>query len=213
MRYSVLTIHPDFFSGFVSEGLISKASSKGLIGIDLINIRDFSDPPHFRVDDKPYGGGAGMILKPEPIVRALESIPLDEAKTRRTIVFSAKGKPFTQRDAERLAKYDNLIFVCGRYEGIDERVIANYADEEIRIGDYILMGGEVAAQVVIEATARLIPGVLGNKVSVQDESFSVGDEKEYPQYTRPADFRGFAVPEALQNGNHREIEKWRAQHR
>lgn len=208
MRLSVLTIHPQIFSGFVSEGLIAKAVKKNLIAFDVKNIRDFSDAPHHRVDDKSYGGGPGMVLMCEPIVRALKASKLE--KRSRTILLAAKGKKFTQTVARRLSKYDQLIFICGRYEGVDERIAEHYADEEIRVGDYVLMGGEVAAMVMIESIVRLLPGVLGNPLSTIDESFSAGLKSEYGQYTRPRDFEGYKVPETLVNGNHKEIEKWRA---
>ncbi len=176
----------------------------------MINIRDFSEPPHKRVDDKPYGGGPGMIMKVEPLVAALRSIEKPKENVRR-IVLSAKGKEFTQKMAKKWAKEEHLVLICGRYEGIDERVLDYYADEEVRIGNYVLMGGEVAAAVVIETVARLVPGVLGNPESLKDESFSSGTEREYIQYTRPPTFEGHEVPEILLKGNHSEIAKWRKQ--
>lgn len=208
MRISILTIHPNLFQAFLSEGLIGQAISKGLLRAEVVNIRDYSDPPHFRVDDHPYGGGPGMILKPEPIVRALKKLKQVGERTR-TVVLAAKGKKFSQSVAKRYSKLDHLILICGRYEGIDERIIEHYADEEVRIGDYVLMGGEVAAQVIFEATTRLMPGVLGNPESLACESFGAGAQKEYAQYTRPAVFEGHEVPKVLRGGNHKEIMKWR----
>ncbi len=209
MRYSILTIHPQFFESFCREGLIGKALSEQKIAVDVVNIRDFSDPPHHRVDEKPYGGGPGMVMKPEPIVRALRDLKARSTVAPHVIVFSAKGKPFTQETAERLATLQHLTFICGRYEGVDERIAEHFADEELRIGDYVLMGGEVAAEVVIEATARLIPGVIGNPQSLATESFGRQLTTEYPQYTRPPVFEGYEVPRVLQEGNHKEISKWR----
>lgn len=212
MRLSLLTIHPQIFSGFISEGLIAKATQKNLIQFDIQNIRDYSDAPHHRVDDKSYGGGPGMVLMCEPIVRALRACRSTEnPKKTRTILLAAKGKKFTQKVAHRLSKYDQLVFICGRYEGVDERIAEHYIDEEIRIGDYVMMGGEVASMVMIEAIVRLLPGVLGNPLSTQDESFSSAMVEEYGQYTRPREFEGHLVPEVLVRGNHREIEKWRSE--
>lgn len=210
MRFSILTIHPQFFTGFLTEGLIGKAIARAKLELSIVDIRDFADAPHFRVDDKPYGGGPGMVLKPEPIVRALQSLKKFPGEKSRVIVFSAKGQAFTQSKAQDYSKIDHLILICGRYEGIDERVAQFYADEEVRVGDYVLMGGEVAAEIVVEATSRLIPGILGNEESTTDESFSGGCEKEYPQYTRPPVFDGHEVPAVLQRGHHKEIQKWRA---
>ncbi|MDB5037834.1 MAG: trmD [Bacteriovoracaceae bacterium] len=211
MKFSLLTIHPSILAGICSDGLLSKAQKKNLLKIDIVNIRDFADAPHFKVDDKPYGGGPGMVLKCEPIARAVEAAKAKnpDSKTR-VIVFSAKGKKFNQTSVHRLLKYEHLILICGRYEGIDERIADYYADEEIRIGDYVLMGGEVAAGVVVEAVGRQVPGVLGNPNSLVAESFSQEILKEHAQYTRPPVFDGHEVPEVLLEGNHSLIEKWRA---
>jgi tRNA (guanine37-N1)-methyltransferase len=213
MKFSILTIHPSLATAFSADGLLAKAQQKNLIQIEAVNIRDFSDPPHHRVDDKSYGGGPGMVLKPEPIARALQKIKSEAQVSSkiRTIVLSAKGKQFTQEVAHRLSKYDQLIFICGRYEGIDERIADFYADEEISIGNYVMMGGEVAAAAIIETVARLLPGVIGNPQSLEAESFSTDLDAEYEQYTRPPVFEGHEVPAVLQSGNHREIEKWRAE--
>jgi len=209
LKFTVLTIHPELLNSFLGEGLLAKALEKKRVEIRIVNIRDYSDPPHHRVDDKPYGGGPGMVLKVEPIARAIQDC-IQKGERSRVIVLAAKGKLFTQTHARRLqVKFDHLIFVCGRYEGIDERVAEFYADEELRIGNYVLMGGEVAASVVIEAVARLCRGVLGNSESLADESFSTPNKKEYEHYTRPPQFEGHEVPEVLMGGNHSEIRKWR----
>ncbi len=212
MRLSILTIHPGYFEGVLREGLIKKSIQSKTIDIQIVDIRQFATDKHKRVDDQPYGGGPGMVLKVEPIVRCLNAITVSGEKTR-VVVLAAKGKKFTQKMSARFAKVDHLILICGRYEGIDERVSQFYADEEVRIGDYVLMGGEAAASVVLEATARHLPGVLGNPDSLIDESFSVGAEREHEQYTRPPDFEGHLVPEVLLKGNHAEIKRWRKQQR
>jgi len=210
MRFSVLSLHPDLFSGFRSEGLLGKSFQSQKLQLNLFNPREFADLPHKRVDDKPYGGGPGMVMKPEPIVRALRSIKEVPKEKKRVVLLAAKGRKFSQAMARRYSKLDHLVLICGRYEGIDERVAENFVDEEIRIGDYVLMGGEVAAQVVIEAVSRLLPEVIGNPVSLEDESFGAGSEKEYAHFTRPPDFEGYKVPEVLLKGNHKEILKWRS---
>jgi tRNA (guanine37-N1)-methyltransferase len=210
MRLSILTIHPGYFDGVLREGLIKKAIQKKFLQIQIVDIRQYASNKHKRVDDQPYGGGPGMVLKVEPIVQCLRSISSPKEKTR-VVVLAAKGKKFTQKMSARFSKVDHLILICGRYEGIDERVSRYYADEEIRIGDYVLMGGEAAASVVLEATARHLPGVLGNPDSLIEESFSAGAEREHEQYTRPPSFEGHLVPEVLLNGNHAEIQRWRKQ--
>lgn len=212
MKFSVISIHPALFDRFQTEGLLGKAFQSRHLELNLVNPRDFADAPHFRVDDKPYGGGPGMVMKPEPIARALRSLSLDPKKSR-VVLLAAKGKKFTQAVARKWSKLDQLVLICGRYEGIDERITENFVDDEIRIGDYVLMGGEVAAQVVMEAVGRLLPSVIGNPDSLQDESFGKQDEKEYAQYTRPPEFEGHRVPDVLLKGNHKEIEKWRSQSR
>jgi tRNA (guanine37-N1)-methyltransferase len=207
MKFSVLSIHPDFFYGFCREALIGKAIRDGKLSIDIINPRDFSDPPHFRVDDKPYGGGPGMVMKPEPLARALNSLPQDLSP--HVIVLSAKGKALTQAKVRRLAKQKHIVLICGRYEGIDQRIIDHFADEELSVGPYVLMGGEAAAQIVMESVARFVPGVLGNQESLEEESFSRAGQREHAQYTRPPLFEGHAVPDVLQSGDHKKIERWR----
>lgn len=210
MKFSILTIHPAVADGVFLDGLMKKALEKNYVSKAIIDIRDFSDLPHRRVDDKPYGGGPGMIFRPEPLAGAIQKTRADLPENSRVIVLSAKGKKFTQETAKRLSRYNHLILVCGRYEGIDERVIEHYADEEISVGDYVLMGGEVAAGVVIESVSRYVPGVLGNSESLQEESFNAElPTGEYPQYTRPQSFEGHDVPEVLVGGDHAAIQKWR----
>lgn len=211
MKISVLTIFPEMLQGFVNASLVAKAIARDLIGIELVQIRDFADPPHFQVDDSPYGGGAGMVMRPEPLARAIE-----HAKSRHqaphVVLLSPVGMPFTQAKAEQLARRSDLVLVCGRYEGVDQRVIDTLVDEEISLGDFVLMGGEVAAMAVIEATVRLVDRVVGNAESIQHESFSErpqGRLLEAPHYTRPAVFRGISVPEVLLSGNHAAIDRWR----
>lgn len=211
-RFYIITIFPHIFESYFSESIIKRAKEKKLVDIDVVNLRDFTVDKHKTVDDTPFGGGAGMILKVKPIYDCVESLKLkikNEKLKVRTILFSAKGKKYTQADAVRLSKYDELIFICGRYEGVDERVAENIADEEISIGDYVLTGGEIPAMVVADSIIRLIPGALGNEESPKDESHSEEGYLEYPQYTRPENFEGWKVPEVLLSGNHKEIEKWR----
>ncbi len=209
MKFSILTIHPEIIDGIASAGLLSKAISKEAIELNIIDIRDFSDAPHFRVDDKPYGGGPGMVLKVEPIVRALRSVVKSEENTK-IIVLSATGEEFTQAKAESFKSLDHIVLICGRYEGIDQRVAENFADLELKIGNYILMGGELAAGVIVEAVSRLLPEVLGNPTSLVAESFSNELETEYSQYTRPPEFEGHKVPDVLLGGNHKKISDWRS---
>ncbi len=211
MKIEILTIFPDLFSGFLASSLIGKARAKGGIEVVTTDIRRYAEPPHFHVDDTPYGGGAGMLMKPEPLCRAIE-----DAKARlpraRVILLSASGVSFKQSTARRLSALPELILVCGRYEGIDQRVVDLLVDEQISIGDYVLMGGEVPAMVVIEACTRLITGVVGNEESIEHESFdgkSSDAVLEAPQYTRPPEFRGLKVPEVLLSGNHQKIATWR----
>ena len=207
MRFYLLTLFPPLCQTYFKTSLIGKACEKGLLEARLINIRDFSGDKHNRVDDIPYGGGSGMVMSVAPVVRALRSIPADNGRKRRAILPAPSGRQFQQRDAERLAGYDDLVFICGRYEGIDHRV-TRYIDEELSAGDFIVSGGELPALTMIDAISRLVPGVLGNPNSLNEESFS-GDLLEYPQYTRPREFDGHAVPEILLSGNHRKIREWR----
>jgi tRNA (guanine37-N1)-methyltransferase len=209
MHFAIATLFPGIFEGFLSSSLIGKARERALLSITLIPIRDFADPPHHSVDDTPYGGGPGMVMKPEPLVRAVE-----HAKTlcpsAKVIYLSPSGRPFTQRTAEALSREQEVILLCGRYEGIDQRVVELVVDEEISIGDYVLMGGETAAMAIIEATTRLIPSVLGNRESSSTDSFtSYGGLLEGPHYTKPREYRGLMVPDVLLSGDHRRIDAWR----
>ena len=211
MRIEVLTIFPELFGDFTRSSLIGKAQDKGILSFSILDIRAFASPPHFSVDDSPYGGGAGMVMKPEPIVSAIEDAKkrLPQAKV---ILLSPGGKVFSQIEAVRISKLTEIIFVCGRYEGLDQRAIDIAVDEEISIGDYILMGGEIPAMVIIEATARLVDNVIGNSESLNTESFNTSEEGtllEAPHYTRPPIFRDRGVPEVLLSGDHAKIKKWR----
>jgi len=210
MRFEILTLFPEIFDSFLASGLIQKAMESGLLEVERLSPRDFAVDKHHSVDDAPYGGGSGMVMRPEPLMGALES--LDErrsgASTRR-ILLTPQGAPLTQAMAQRLSSEACLTLVCGRYEGVDERV-RERMDEEISLGDFVLLGGEVAAMALLESVSRLLPGVIGNQASVEDESHVAG-LLEYPQYTRPAEFRGEAVPPILLSGDHAKIASWRRQ--
>ncbi|MBI4683095.1 MAG: tRNA (guanosine(37)-N1)-methyltransferase TrmD [Nitrospirae bacterium] len=207
MKCDVLTIFPDIFDSYLNESIIKRARANNLLDVTLFNIRDFSSDPHRTVDDSPFGGGAGMVFKPEPIFRAMDFLR-EDGEPRRVILLTPQGRPFSQSIAEDYSKEQKrFVFICGRYEGIDERV-KTLADEEISIGDYVLTGGELAALVIIDAVTRLIPGALGDERSVEDESFSWG-LLDYPHYTRPREFRGLSVPQVLVSGDHKEIDNWR----
>ena len=206
LRFTVITIFPQMLDSALGHSILRKAQEKGLIEVDMVDLRDFTTDRHHITDDYPYGGGQGMVMKPEPLVAAIENIRSKRTGAR-VILLTPRGRVFSQRDAQRLAQRDELVLICGRYEGIDERV-KNFVDEEISIGDYTLSGGEPAANVIIDAVSRLVPGVLGNEDSAADESF-VDGLLEYPQYTRPEDFRGMKVPQVLISGDHRRIEGWR----
>lgn len=209
MNFELLTIFPDIYSSFLQSGLIHKATERALLSFNLVNIRDFSAAPHFQVDDAPYGGGAGMLMKAEPLTLAIEASKQRHPKAP-VILFSPRGEPFSQNIARELSKLDALILVSARYEGIDQRVSELAIDREISLGDFILMGGEVASMALIEAVVRLVPGVIGNSDSSLIESFSQANEilLEAPQYTRPADFRGLKVPEVLLSGDPKLIKAW-----
>jgi len=258
MRFDIVTIFPGFFTGFMENGILRRALSEGLVEICTHDLREFTHDRHRTVDDRPFGGGEGMVLKPEPLAEAFAAMGIlpkservsgvsgvgedsgvsgvSEAKSQqvgeagrtRVILMSAQGRPFTQAIARELAVLDRVVLVCGRYEGIDERINELYCDEEISIGDYVLSGGELAAAVLIDAAMRLIPGVLGNQASSEYESFGVPDAEidsdvdgvprsqhgaggllDYPHYTRPAEFGGLKTPEVLLNGDHLQIRKWR----
>lgn len=207
MRFDILTLFPNIFSSPLRESILGRAIEKGVIHIQTINIRDFALDKHQVVDDTPYGGGQGMVMKVEPIARAIEWVKSQDASAR-TIYLTPQGKPFDQDKARQLSSHSRLILLCGRYEGVDERIRELFIDEEISIGDYVLTGGELAAMVLIDAVSRLIPGVLGSDRSAEEDSF-YNSLLEYPQYTRPFDFRGSSVPEVLLSGNHSAISLWR----
>jgi tRNA (guanine37-N1)-methyltransferase len=215
MIFRVLTIFPDFFQGPLQYGVVAKAAESGLIQIHIHDLRTWTQDRHRTVDDRPFGGGEGMLLKAAPIFDAVESIWPVRQPNQRIILLSAQGQRFTQETARRLSQYDEILLICGRYEGVDERVAEHLADEELSIGDFVLSGGELGAALVLDCVARLLPGVLGNKDSALHESFSeAGLEAgllDCPQYTRPAEFRGWKVPEVLLSGNHEEIRNWRRQ--
>lgn len=206
MQIDILTLFPEMFQGVFDSGVIGRAKDQGLVGIGLHNFRHQAHDKHHTVDDYPYGGGAGMVLKPEPIFEAVEMIKGESAIP--VILLSPQGRLFSQRVAEELAGYSGMIIICGRYEGVDERVADYLATEEISIGDYILTGGEIAAMVMVDAVVRLLPGVLGSELSPKEDSHVAGLLK-YPQYTRPASYRGWQVPEILLSGNHAQIATWR----
>jgi len=207
MKFDILTLFPKMFSSPFQESILGKAVEKGLIQIRTINIRDFTLDKHQVVDDTPYGGGQGMVMKGEPIARAIEWVKSQNPSVW-TIFLTPQGKPFNQKMAQELSCRSHLVLLCGRYEGIDERVRKLFADEEISIGDYVLTGGELAAMVLMDAVSRLLPGVLGSDRSAEEDSF-FQSLLEYPQYTRPPNFRGVDVPEVLLSGNHAAISRWR----
>ena len=210
-RFDILTIFPEAVLPYAQASILGRAQKHGLISIAAHHLRDWSnDEKHHRVDDTPYGGGAGMVMQVEPFDRAVKAIK-KKGKTR-VIVTSASGKTFTQKDARRLAKYDQLIFLCGRYEGIDARVEEQVADEALSIGDYVLTGGELPALVMIDAIARMVPGVLGARESLTEESHTEEGVLEYPQYTKPAAYKKWKVPDILLSGDHKKIEDWRRDH-
>jgi len=234
MRFDIVTIFPDFFRSNFGHGILRRALADGLIEIGVHDARTFTHDRHRTVDDRPFGGGEGMVLKPEPLAEALEAIGIREKRKEirdqrtKTILLSAQGRLFTQAMAREMAGLERVVLVCGRYEGVDERINELYCDMELSIGDYVLSGGELAAAVVVDATMRLIPGVLGNEASKEFESFGAADAQiavevegvprsqhgaggllDYPQYTRPAEFQGLRTPEVLLNGDHGEIRRWR----
>lgn len=208
MRFDIITIFPEILNAYLNEGIMKRAIEKKIIEVKVYNLRDFTADKHKTVDDYPYGGGPGMVMKPEPFFNAIDSIKADGIP-RRIIMLSPQGKVFNQDIAVSMAKKNhNLLFICGRYEAIDERVRESLVDEEISIGDYILTGGELPALVIIDTIARFIPGVLGDERSKEDESFTWGI-LDYPHYTRPPEFRGLKVPDVLLSGNHKDILLWR----
>jgi tRNA (guanine37-N1)-methyltransferase len=247
MRFDLITIFPEFFAGPLEHGIVRRAREAGLIDVRAQDLREFTKDRHRTVDDRPFGGGEGMVMKPEPLFEAVESLlghgvgdvtePAARPSDTAIVLLSAAGKRFTQETARRYAGLERIIFICGRYEGVDERVAEHLATEEISVGDFVLSGGELPAMLVIDAVTRLLPGALGNEASSQNESFSAGSSLptaaqyiaplpegaehraadddgngvllDYPHYTRPAEFRGWAVPEVLIGGNHAEVAKWR----
>jgi len=211
MQFEILTIFPAFFAGPFQHGIVSRAAESGLLTIRLHDLRNWTSDRHKTVDDRPFGGGEGMLLKPQPVFEAVEAIWPDRTSRDRVVLLSAQGRRFSQADARRFGSYERVLLICGRYEGVDERVAERLVDEELSIGDFVLSGGELAAAVVVDCVARLIPGVLGNLDSTVYESFSEDGLLDCPQYTRPADFRGWKVPEVLIGGNHDAIRKWRRQ--
>lgn len=208
------TIFPQIIEPYMQTAMMRKAVEKNIMHYAIHDIRACSTDKHKRVDDAPYGGGAGMVMQVEPIYHVIEHIKKqhETLQKRRIVLLSAKGKEYSQRDAERLQQYEQIIFICGRYEGVDERVAQYIADEELSIGQYVLTGGELAAMVIADSIVRLLPHVLGNKQSIVRESYCVDLYKEYPQYTRPEEFHTWKVPEVLLSGNHELIEKWRKNH-
>lgn len=209
MVFHVVTIFPEYFRGPFEHGVVGRAVADGLVGIQIHDLRNWTFDRHRTVDDRPFGGGEGMLLKAEPIFLAVESIWPERKPGARVVLLSAQGRQFDQKVARELSACPELLLICGRYEGVDERVAEHLADDELSIGDYVLSGGELAAAVVVDAVARLVPGVLGNEASAVQESFSHDGILDCPQYTRPAEFRGWKVPETLLGGNHEEIRKWR----
>ncbi|WP_419888521.1 tRNA (guanosine(37)-N1)-methyltransferase TrmD [Neobacillus niacini] len=209
MKIDVLTLFPEMFSGVFGHSILHKAAEKSAVQYNVVNFRDYSDNKHQTVDDYPYGGGAGMVLKPQPLFDAVAALK-EQAESDRTrvILLCPQGKTYDQKTAEELAQEEHLIFVCGHYEGYDERIREHVVTDEISIGDYVLTGGELGAMVVIDSVVRLLPEVLGNQESHMKDSFSTG-LLEHPHYTRPSDFRGMKVPDVLLQGNHKLIEEWR----
>ena len=212
MRFDIITLFPSIFKSPFEESIIKRAQQKRLVEVHLHNLRDFTTDAHRTVDDTPFGGGAGMVMKVEPIYKALNHIKKQLGRRAKVILLSPQGKIFNQKIALELAKEKNIILICGRYEGVDERVREHLVDEELSIGDYVLSGGEIPAMVVVDAVTRLVPGVLGNERSVKEDSFYRG-LLDYPQYTRPAEFMGWEVPAVLRSGNHQRIREWRMRKR
>lgn len=206
MRIDYLTLFPEMFEGVLNHSILKRAQDKGMLAVNTVNFRDYAENKHNQVDDYPFGGGQGMVLKPEPIFNALES--LQQTPETRVILMCPQGEPFTQEKAQELSEAEHLVFICGHYEGYDERIREHLVTDEISIGDYVLTGGELPAMTMTDAIVRLIPGVLGNQQSHEDDSFQDG-LLEFPQYTRPREYRGMNVPEVLLSGNHARIDAWR----
>ncbi len=215
MKISIITLFPEVFEPILNSSISKRAQKKGLVEFELINLRDFGEGKHQVVDDRPYGGGAGMVLKADVLAKALKQLTMDNGQLTKkelsnVILTSASGVPYKQSKAKELSKLDHITIVCGHYEGVDQRFIDKYVSEEISIGDYVLTGGEIPAMVIADSITRLIPGVLEKPEAIQNESFST-PLLEYPQYTRPDEFKGEKVPEVLLSGNHAQINKWRSQ--
>jgi tRNA (guanine37-N1)-methyltransferase len=210
MKFHLLTIFPGFFEGPLKHGVVARGAQFGALEIKVHDLRNWTHDLHRTVDDRPFGGGEGMLLKAEPIFDAVESIWPEKSPTQKVILLSAQGRKFTQKIAREYLENTELLFICGRYEGVDERVAEHLADDEISVGDFVLSGGELAAAIVVDSVARLLPGVVGNQDSTVNESFEEGI-LDCPQWTRPAEFRGWKAPDVLLGGNHAEIKKWRKQ--
>ncbi|WP_053219689.1 tRNA (guanosine(37)-N1)-methyltransferase TrmD [Virgibacillus senegalensis] len=208
MKIDVLTLFPEMFDGVMNHSILKKAQEAGAFQYRLVNFREYAQNKHKKVDDYPYGGGAGMVLTPQPVFDAVENLSAEATGKPRVVLMCPQGEPYNQSKAMELANEDHLIFICGHYEGYDERIRQHLATDEISIGDYVLTGGELGAMVVIDSVVRLLPGVLGNESSAPEDSFSTG-LLEHPHYTRPADFRGLRVPDVLVSGNHSKIDEWR----
>ncbi len=212
MTIDVITIFPRLVEAALSEGVVARAREAGLVEVTARDLRDFTDDRHRTVDDGPFGGGPGMVMKAEPVFRAIEAIRADRGEPDAVVLMTPQGRPFTQREAERFSRLSRLVLICGRYEGVDERVAETLVTDEISVGDYVLTGGELPALVVVDAVMRLVPGVVGDAASVATDSFAEG-LLDHPQYTRPAVWRGRQVPDVLVSGHHREIERWRRHER
>ncbi|GKV67776.1 tRNA (guanine-N(1)-)-methyltransferase [Sporosarcina sp. NCCP-2716] len=210
MNVHVLSLFPEMFEGVFNTSMLKKAQENGAVELSVTDFRDYSENKHRKVDDYPYGGGAGMVLKPEPLFNAVQAVTGAAGKPPRVILMCPQGERFSQAKAEELAAEEQLVFICGHYEGYDERIREHLVTDELSIGDFVLTGGELAAMTMIDSVVRLLPGVLGNEASPVEDSFSTG-LLEHPQYTRPAVYEGMAVPDVLLSGNHAEIEKWRTE--
>ncbi|WP_040980071.1 tRNA (guanosine(37)-N1)-methyltransferase TrmD [Oceanobacillus jeddahense] len=208
MHIDILTLFPEMFHGVMESSILKKAAEKEQFSYQLVDFRDYSMHKHKKVDDYPYGGGAGMVLTPQPVFDAVEAVKKERSSHPRVVLMCPQGEPYTQKKAEELAQEEHLIFICGHYEGYDERIREHLVTDEISIGDYVLTGGELGAMVVVDSVVRLLPEALGNEESAKQDSFSTG-LLEYPHYTRPSDFRGMKVPDVLLSGNHANIETWR----
>lgn len=208
MHIDILTLFPEMFYGVMESSILKKAADKDQFSYQLVDFRHYSTHKHKKVDDYPYGGGAGMVLTPQPVFDAVEAVKKERASRPRVVLMCPQGEPYTQKKAEELAQEEHLIFICGHYEGYDERIREHLVTDEISIGDYVLTGGELGAMVVVDSVVRLLPEALGNEASAKQDSFSTG-LLEHPHYTRPSDFRGMKAPDVLLSGNHANIEAWR----